>query len=145
MTRVLIVEADHTFRLRLVALLSERFELLVPPTGEDPLRLARSARPDLALLASGDRARGPAVRLARVLKTDVRTVPSIGLYLRPGQHGPSAAAFASTGADGFAADVDADAVVALLDALVRGERPIPVPWPPPPRSLLGKLLGRVRG
>ncbi len=145
MQRVLLIEADHTFRLRLVGMLSERFELVVPPAGEDPLRLARSSRPDIALIAAGERARPQAIRLARVLKTDVRAVPRIGLYIRPEQDGPSAAAFASTGAEGFAANVDADAVVALLDALLRGERPLPTPWPRPQRSLAARIVERLRG
>lgn len=144
MNRVMLVEADHTFRLRLAGILSERFELLIPPAGEDPLRLARSSRPDVALLAAGERARAQAIRLARVLKTDVRVVPRIGLYTRPGQDGPSAAAFASTGAEGFAAAVDAEAVVTLLDAMLRGERPIPTPWPPRQRSLAARIVDRIR-
>ena len=145
MTRLLLVEADHTFRLRLVALLSGRFEVLVPPHGEDPLRLARATRPEVALIAAGERARGPALRLARVLKTDVRAIPALGLYTRPGEESPSAAAFASCGAEGFAGSVaEPEVLVAFLDALLRGEHPIPSPWPPVGPTRLSRLFRKLR-
>lgn len=145
MKRLLLLEADHTFRLRLVAALRERFDLAVPTPEEDPLRFARAARPDLALLAAGDRSRAQAIRLARVLKTDIRVVPAVALYCRPGEDGPSAAAFATTGADGYAADVESpEALLVLLSALERGEHPIPQPWPRPGRSVVGRLLARFK-
>ena len=145
MPRVLLVEADHTFRLRLVGLLSERFDLVVAPPGEDPLRHARAERPDCALLSVGARSRPAAIRLARVLKTDVRTVPLVGVYARPGEYGPSAAAFASCGADGYVAGADADDVIRFLDALLRGERPLPVPWPANRQSVGVRLFHRIFG
>jgi DNA-binding NarL/FixJ family response regulator len=145
--RLLLVDPDTAFRLRAIALLTGRFELSIPAHGDDPLRAARTDRPDIALLAAGDRSRAAAIRLARVLKTDVRAVPAIGLYTRPGEAGPSAAAFAATGAEGFLASTDDPAaLLAFAEALARGERPAPAPWPGasagPVRRLLGKMLGR---
>ena len=99
--RLLLLDADAAFRLRAIAELREAFELTVPAAGDDPLRVARAVRPDVALFAAGGRARVDALRLTRVLKTDVRVVPAIGLYARPGEELPSEAAVRAAQADGF--------------------------------------------
>lgn len=144
--RLLLIEPDPAFRLGAIAALRDAFDVQVPDRPDDILRLARGQRPDVALFAAGDHQRREAVRLARVLKTDVRMVPALGLYTHPGQRGPSAAAVADVGADGFLHDVDAPgALLAFALALAHGEKPIPHPWPEGRHSGLRKLLTRIAG
>lgn len=144
--RLLIVDQQPALRVRLVAALSADFELVVPAPGDDPLRLARSSRPDIVLLASGGGARGAALRLARVLKTDVRAVPRLGLYAVAGHDGPSEAAFTASLADGFCATADDPAsVLRFAAALARGESPRPQPWPAPSGGPWRRLLERWIG
>ncbi len=145
-TRLMIVDSDAATRLRLIAALSADYELVVPAPGDDPLRMARSSRPDIVLVAAGGGARGVALRLCRVLKTDVRTVPAIGLYARRGEEFPSAAAAATAMVDGFCLhEGDAAALLSMARALGRGERPLPTPWPDASTSSLRRVLNRLLG
>ncbi|MBM4366920.1 MAG: hypothetical protein FJ102_11975 [Deltaproteobacteria bacterium] len=145
-TRLMIVDSDAATRLRLISALSADYELVVPAPGDDPLRVARSSRPDVVLIASGGGARGLALRLCRVLKTDVRTVPAIGLYARRGEDFPSAAAAVTAIADGFCLhDGDAAPLLDFARALGRGEHPVPSPWPEAPPSPLRRALTRLLG
>ena len=121
--RLLLLEPDAAFRLGAISALREAFEVSVPEPGEDPLRFARATRPEVALLASGDRQRVEALRIARVLKTDVRAVPGLGLYARRGERGPSGPAFHDVAADGYFPELDDPAaLVAFAIALGRGGR-----------------------
>ena len=142
----MIVDGDAAMRLRLIAALSADYELVVPSPGDDPLRVARSSRPDLVLVAAGDGARAAALRLCRVLKTDVRTVPAIGLYARHGEDFPSAAAATTALVDGFLLHAgEPEPVLAFAGALARGDRAFPSPWPDPAPSRLRRVLTRLLG
>lgn len=145
--RLLLHDPDAAFRLRGIAALRDRFEVTVAQPGDDVIRVARAVRPDVALLAAGGRARVEALRLARVLKTDVRVVPALGLYTRPGEALPSEAAVLAAHADGLLpAVVEAEALVVFAEAIARGEARLPSPWPSghlgPVRRLLTRVLGR---
>ncbi len=144
--RLLLVDPDLAFRLRAVATLSVGFDVTVPAAGDDVVRLARATRPELALFASGGRLRVDAMRVARVLKTDVRIVPTIAFYSRRGESAPPRAGLTAVLVDAYLPDAGADDLCPFAEALVRGERPMPEPWPPdetgPFRRALTRVLGR---
>ncbi len=144
--RLLIVDADPAFRLRLITVLQPVFETLVPGPGDDVVKLARSARPEVALMAAGGRHRVEALRVARVLKTDVRIVPALAFYSRPGEAPPPRPAVEAVLVDGYLPDAEAETLAAFAAALARGEHPFPVTWPTPAagpvRRALTRLLGR---
>ena len=144
--RLSIVDDDTARRLRLIAALSAAYELVVPSPGDDPLKVARASRPDIVLIASGGGARAGALRLCRVLKTDVRAVPWVGLYAREGEEFPSEAAFVAALADGFClVGAEADPVTRLAAALAAGERPRPAPWPVARTPRWKRVLDRLGG
>lgn len=146
--RLLLVDSEAAFRLRAIGALSERFDVTVPGPGDDVVRLARAVRPDVGCFACGGRSRVEALRLARVLKTDVRIVPSLGFYIRSGEGAPSRAAVESVHVDGLLPGAeDLAALVSFAEALLSGARLMPEPWPAeapgPIRRLLTRLLGRT--
>ncbi len=144
--RLLFLESDPAFRLGVIAALRDAFDIQVPDRADDILRLARAQRPDVALLAAGDRQRRETMRLTRVLKTDVRMVPALGLYTRAGETGPSAAAVLDVAADGILHHVEAPpALLPFALALGRGERMHPAVWPDGSPSPLRRLLNRLGG
>lgn len=145
--RLLLVDSDAAFRLRAIGALRERFEVTVPGPGDDVVRLARAVRPDVGCFACGGPSRVEALRLARVLKTDVRIVPSLGFYTRGGESPPSRAAIEAVHVDGLLPGLeDPAALLSFAEALLAGERQMPDPWPTVTagsvRRLLTRLLGR---
>lgn len=144
--RLSIVDNDAALRLRLIAALSADYELVVPAPGDDPLKVARSSRPDIVLIASGGGARAAALRLCRVLKTDVRAVPWVGLYARDGEAFPSEAAFVAALADGFClVGTEVDHLVRFASALAAGTHPRPRPWPAARTPRWKRVLDRLGG
>ncbi len=142
--RLLLVEPDAAFRLRAIGVLRESFEVTVPAPGEDVVRLCRATRPEVGCLNCGGRNRVEALRLARVLKTDVRIVPALGFYARTGEGVPSRAALESVLGDGLlAAADDPEALLAFAQALLAGAHPMPDPWPVAPPSLLRRAVSRI--
>lgn len=143
--RLLIVDADAGFRLGAIARLREHFDASAPAPGDDVVKLARALRPEVALFAAGGRHRVEALRAARVLKTDVRVVPHLGFYSRPGEEPPPRAALEAVLVDGYVPDADADALAAFVAALAAGARPWPEPWPTASPGPLRRVLTRVLG
>lgn len=144
--RLLLHDPDAAFRLRAIGALREEFEVTAVQPGDDVIRLARALRPDVALLAAGGRARVDAIRLTRVLKTDVRVVPGMGLYTHPGEEPPTEAAVRTAQADGMLFEVSTGPpLLAFAQALARGERPLPQPWPGRSSGPLRRLVSRVLG
>ena len=148
--RLLLVDSEASFRQRAIGALSERLAVTVPAPGEDVVRLARAVRPDVGCFACGGRSRVEALRLARVLKTDVRIVPSLGFTLRSGEGAPSRAAVESVHVDGLLLGAeDPAALVSFVEALLSGAHVMPEPWPAEApgsvRRLLTRLLGRGGG
>lgn len=116
----------------------------MPAPGEDVVRLCRATRPEVGCLNCGGRNRVEALRLARVLKTDVRIVPALGFYARTGEGVPSRAALESVLGDGLlAAADDPEALLAFAQALLAGAHPMPDPWPVAPPSLLRRAVSRI--
>ncbi len=143
--RLLLVDPDLPFRLRAIATLAEAFEVTVPAVGDDVVRLARAVRPEVALFASGGRLRVDAMRVTRVLKTDVRVVPTIALYSRRGEALPPRPGLLAVLVDAYLPDAGPDDLGPFAEALGRGERPWPDPWPDTDPGLLRRALTRVLG
>lgn len=143
--RLLIIDADAGFRLKLITRLRDTFDASAPAPGEDVVKLARTLRPDVALFAAGGRHRVEALRVARVLKTDVRVVPHLGFYSRPGEDPPPRAAVEAVLVDGYLPDATADGLAAFVAALTAGAPVLPDPWPSPAPGALRRALTRVLG
>lgn len=141
-TRLLIVDADVARRLRAVAALSERFDALPVPEGEDPLRIARTGRADMALLGITRRDPNEMARLSRMLRTDLRPVARIAVY---GTTSIAAeAAFDQWQIDAFAGEeMDAASLLHFVEAAWRGERV--ARGSPAPTGPLARLYRRIRG
>lgn len=122
--RLLLVEEDATWRLRLVSALSAEFDVQTVAHDEDPIKAARLHRPDLALIAVDHGRPASSLRLCRILKTDVRPVGKIALFDdRPPVFRLHEVQNIGV-VDGYLAPVaDADEVVELTRAVWRGERP----------------------
>jgi len=91
-------------------------------------------------------ARAAALRLCRVLKTDVRAVPWVGLYARDGEAFPSEAAFVAALADGFClVGTEVDHLVRFASALAAGTHPRPRPWPAARTPRWKRVLDRLGG
>ena len=78
--RLLLVDEDATWRLRLVGALSSSFEVFPVSHGDDPVKLARLHRPDIALIAVHHTRPEASLRLCRILRTDVRPIGKLALY-----------------------------------------------------------------
>jgi hypothetical protein len=142
--RLLLVDPDAAFRLRGIAALRLPFDVTVPQPGDDVIRVARAVRPDVGLFAAGGRARVEALRLTRVLKTDVRVVPAIGLYGRTGEAPPPEAAVHAAHADGFLPNAeDMAAFLGFAQVLSEGRQAFPEPWPAPARGPVHRVLNRL--
>lgn len=79
-TRLLLVEDDPTWRLKLVSALSGDFDVQTVPHGDDPIKAARLHRPDIALIAVDHARPAASLRLCRIFKTDVRPIGKIALF-----------------------------------------------------------------
>lgn len=140
--RLLLVLPDARARLRLVAALGTRAELHALAEGEEPLRLARSLRPDLVLLAHGRRSTAELLALSRGLKTEPGHCPRVVLFDPEGRLRHPMAALESGLADGILGrDLGEEPLWTFLDRVLRGERPVEA-GPRAPRGLLARLRGR---
>ncbi len=141
--RVLVVDDRPRDRLHVVAALAERFDVFPLPTGDDPLRTARARRPDLVLLSLGGGGADEALRVCRTLRTDVRPIDHVAVYVRGRPSRPPGPVRDTWLADGYlAGDLDPPAIVAFVDAVLRGEHP--VHHPVGTGSPLARLVGRLR-
>jgi CheY-like chemotaxis protein len=138
-----VVDESPRHRLAAVAALSPRFDATPLPHGEDPLRVARARRPDLVLLALQRGAPDDGLRLCRTLRTDVRPIERVGVYVR-GRPPRSVDQVCDVWrADGYlAGECDGVAIVAFAEALLRGERPVTLPEPA--EGTFERLVGRFR-
>lgn len=139
----MLVEPEVARRLEAVAALASRFDVIPVGEGEDPLRVARARRPDLAVLFVRARRADATLRLCRTLRTDVRPIARVGIVDRTGDPSPAAQAMGHWMADGYLAGaVPVADLVAFVDAVWRGERPVRLEAPAP--GPLGRLLARLR-
>lgn len=141
--RLLLVDDDATWRLRLVGPLSVTFDVVPVGRGEDPVKAARQSRPDLAVLAVHHARPESTLRLSRVLRTDVRPVARIALY----DDRPPAFRIHEVQnngvVDGYIAPVERpEEVVALAEAVWRGEHPF-LQRGNPATGTVGRLLRRL--
>jgi DNA-binding NarL/FixJ family response regulator len=138
---VLIADRDAKRRLVLLATLRGDYEVDVVPAASDPVRHARSARPDVVLLVVLRYKSAGALRCARSLKT--ATLPPRVALLDP--HGlveSPAAALLACGADGYLVGelpgVEG-ALGAFVGRVLAGAGP--VEGSPPKRGLLSRFIG----
>lgn len=140
--RLLLVDERAARRLSAVAALSARFEVVPVGDGEDPLRAARSHRPDLAIVVVARRKPEMSLRLCRMLRTDLRPVPCVGLVDPGPTPRPAAEVQLHWLADGYLAMAcSPEELLAFGDALWRGERPC---VEAPPAGRVRRMLSRLR-
>ncbi len=141
--KLLIVDDDPRRRLVVVSVLSRRFDVFPLPGGEDPLRAARSRRPDLVLFALDKRNVDDVLRYCRTLRTDVRPIDRVAVYTTGRPVRTTEIVCDLWRADGHLAGViDGARIDAFVDALMRGERPVSLP---PDGGVFGRVLDRLRG
>jgi DNA-binding response OmpR family regulator len=139
--RLLLVDPAPRSRLPLVAALRERWTVVVPDPGEEPVRRARKERPAVVLLVVHRGELQRMQRTARILKTEAGRPPPVGL-LDPRHHVRDVQALLDAcGADGYLGGRTTDEQIReFARALAAGERP--VERGTPAGSLLGRLLKR---
>jgi DNA-binding NarL/FixJ family response regulator len=122
-TRLLLVDTDTRSRLSLAARLAEHYSVISCGPGEDALKLARQHQPSLALVVLPDGAGDEALRLCRMLKTDLSPVRWVGLRARGGA--PQVETLQSLWlVDGYlGAEASDSALLQLLAEMQRGEKP----------------------
>jgi DNA-binding NarL/FixJ family response regulator len=142
--KLLLVDEERTRRLAAAAALADRFDVVTVTEGQDPVRSARAAHPDLGLVFVRARQPDAALRLARSLRTDVRAVPRVGVVDTRRRPFPVAQVVDVWLADGFyAGPLDADAIVGFAEAVWRGDRP--VVERPSEAGPFARLIRRLRG
>lgn len=143
--RLLVIDDDPARRLESTSILAQPFDAFPVAHEEDPLRAARTRRPDIALVTLSRRDTEAGLRLVRTLRTDPRPVPRVGVLEPPPYARGPWVAMELWMADGWmGVPVDAAALLEFTEALWRGERPVRRP-PPPSRGLVGRLIARARG
>lgn len=141
---MLVVDDHPSDRLRAVAALAGRFDVIPLPTGEDPLRAARGHRPELVLLSLGHGAADGALRACRTLRTDVRPIEHVAVYVHGRPPRTVQQVCETWRADGYlAGDFDGPALLAFAESVLRGEAPVRVP--DVSAGPLARLVGRLRG
>jgi CheY-like chemotaxis protein len=142
MPRLLLIDDVASRRLLAVSALASRFEVISAMDDEDPLRVARTSRPDVALIAVHRRNPDASLRLCRTLRTDVRPIRPIGLYDGNRRPQPAEQVTRAWLADGYlVGEVTGPDLVEFVDALLRGEQPVRSLGAPP--SALGRLVRRL--
>ncbi len=142
--RILVADDSPRLRLLVVAALSGRFDVFPLPPGEDPLRAARSRRPELVLFAMDRQNADEVLRACRTLRTDVRPIDRVAVYAAGRPPRPADVVTEAWRADGYlTGDIDADGVRSFVDAVLRGERPVRVPRAR--AGGLGRMVERLRG
>lgn len=142
--RLLVIDEEPARRLEIVAWLAAHYDAWPLPEGEDPLRSARTGRPDMALIVLG-RQPDRALRLSRALRTDTRPVPRVGVLEGGGRPKGAFVAMELWMADGWLGlPTDEPTLVGFVGELWRGERPNQptTAAPHPVRSLLRRLRGK---
>jgi mRNA-degrading endonuclease toxin of MazEF toxin-antitoxin module len=139
--RLLLVEPDPTGRLRLLAALSEQFEVVTLDDEEPVIRAARRLRPAVVLLGVPRVGARTVLRSCRSLKTEQNYGFHVGLVDRAFKLSDPRTAAETWLADGYVGGAATEQELAdFAGALVRGERPVTVVRPQV--GLLGRLLGR---
>lgn len=141
--KLLVVDDDPHRRLIVVSVLARRFDVFPLPGGEDPLRAARTRRPDLVLFSFDRKNVDEVLRWCRTLRTDVRPIDRVAVYCSGRPVRPAEIVCDLWRADGYlAGDIVAQRVDTFVDGLMRGERPISLPAD---GGMLGRVFDRLRG
>ena len=144
MKRLLLIDEDPRQRLLLTAFLSPHYQVEGPGPGEDPLKAARVIRPDLALLSLHRHRPDAALKLCRLLKTDLSPVRWVGIY-GSGSGPPPEEVLGPWMADGYlGGPPNAPRLLQFLEAMGRGDQPCISP-PPPPSGWLRQWVHRLTG
>lgn len=139
---VLLAVPDPHLRLGLLAALRDRYSLTPLGPGEDPLRAARRLRPSLVLLAVPRSRSAATLHACRAIKTDAGTAPLVALIDVNARLSHPNSAVEAASADGYLGmDLEDADLLAFVQAVLSGERPVCVS-PDRPRGLLARLLGR---
>lgn len=141
--RLLLLEHEVARRLEAVAALAAAWDVVPVAEGEDPLRVARTRRPDVAILSVHPRRPDVVFRLCRTLRTDVRPVPRVAIVDRTGAPRDPTQVLDLWLADGYlAGPTDVARFVEFVDAVARGDRPVVAP--DAPHGALTRLLRRLK-
>ncbi len=140
---MLVVDDHARDRLHVVAALAGRFDVFPVPSGDDPLRAARARRPELVLVSLGHGSVDDALRICRTLRTDVRPLERVAVYVRGRPPRTAEQVCETWRADGYlAGEFDGPALLDFAEAVLRGERPVRIP--DVSASPLARLVGRLR-
>ena len=134
--RLLLIDDDTPRRLELTSILSARCDVQPAGYADDPLRLARTGRPEIVLFVTRGRAPEATLRLCRSLRTDVRPIRAVALAeAGPRPRGAFVAMelWMATGYLGLPAGPEQ--LLPFIEALLRGERPQVAPLTEPPGAL----------
>lgn len=143
--KLLVIDDDPTRRLQSTATLAQLFDAFPLAHDEDPLRAARTRRPDIALVTLSRRDSEAGLRLVRTLRTDPRPVPRVGVLEHPPHPRGPWVAMELWMADGWLGlPANPAGLREFTEALWRGERPVRRP-PAAERGALGRLVDRLRG
>ncbi|NOY27133.1 MAG: response regulator transcription factor [Oligoflexia bacterium] len=139
---VLLAVTAPRLRLRIMAALRDRYSLTPLGPGEDPLRAARSLRPKLVLLAVPRSHSAATLHACRAIKTDAGTTPLVALVDVDARLSHPSSAVEAASADGYLGmNLDDADLLAFVQAVLDGERPVRAS-PDRPRGLLDRLLRR---
>lgn len=137
---VLVADPQPASRLAAVDALRDHYDVQILPEDDDPVRVARRARPALILLAVPSARIQGALRAARSLKTEA-SPPAVALTDRGGRIEAPEEALAACLADGYVSGVvEPAALQAFVAQVLEGKRP--VLRGRAQRGLIGRLLGR---
>jgi DNA-binding response OmpR family regulator len=138
--RLLLVDDDHARRLEFTSALSARWDVQPVGLDDDPLRLARSLRPPVVLLALEKARSEQVLRLCRTLRTDLRPIERVGIYEGGARRRGAWIAMELWMADGYLGlPTDGATLAGWVDAVVRGDRPNQAPTRDE-----GGAMGRLR-
>jgi DNA-binding response OmpR family regulator len=141
--RLLVIDDDPARRIAFTSVLGAAFDAWPLPADEDPLKVARTSRPDLALVVYGGRRTDGALRLIRTLRTDTRPIPRVAAVEDGARPRGAFVARELWMADGWLGlPNEDDVLLAFAEAVWRGERPaIPAKREP---GAIRRLLRRFR-
>ena len=138
--RLLLFEPDISARLQSVAWLRERYEVIVPADGAEPVRAARAERPEMLLISILPGRPKAAQRACRVLKSEPNP-PTVAILNRAHTRLDVDELMGRLKADGYLeGQPDEEQLLRWLERSYRGERPRESLAP---RGLLGRIRRRL--
>lgn len=134
--RMLLVDDDVPRRLELTSIFSGRCEVQPAGYADDPVRLARTGRPDVVVLTTRGRAPETTLRMCRTLRSDVRPIRLVAIAeAGPRPRGAFVAMELWMASGYLGLPSEPERVATFIDALLRGERPQVAPASAAPGGL----------